>query len=443
VDFAEFFTQAARETVSIAWSRDLLFLFDYRGPFIDIDADASSMHRAVRRLANGVLGLLDDGFIFLSAQVDWNDEGVVDIAISAAGTGHRANDARVSATLHALGLQELARDPSTPEGTRIATGVCPMTGSIVSFAANRSDGILFGLDLTVPATLIDDLEQMPSADGARAWLVSDTPGTYQSLVRRLQRLGWATSTFATPQQARAHLRELEPGMARPLLVVGAESRIITDGSMAALRDVLPSRTQVVLASTLERHRDDDGSGIEHRTWPFSPAELVEMTRRVHGAAPLYSGETMPAPLTFRDRPQALVVDDNAVNLMVASGLLQVAGFEVRTAASGEDAIAQCRALAPQLVLMDVHMPGMDGLQTTRRMRTLQREGALPNFAIVAATADSVDLGYIACHEAGMDGYLSKPLSLQAIEGEVDRLLPGLRHSMHEHGAGSMPTQRAA
>src|SRR6185369_4403461 len=65
VDFAEFFTQAARETVSIAWSRDLLFLFDYRGPLIDIDADTSSMHRAVRRLANGVLGLLDDGFIFL------------------------------------------------------------------------------------------------------------------------------------------------------------------------------------------------------------------------------------------------------------------------------------------------------------------------------------------------------------------------------------------
>src|SRR5205814_1631038 len=89
VDFAEFFTQTAREIVSIAWSRDLLFLFDHRGPFIDIDADASSMHRAVRRLANGTLGLLDDGFIFLSAQVDWNGEGVVDIAISVAGTGHR------------------------------------------------------------------------------------------------------------------------------------------------------------------------------------------------------------------------------------------------------------------------------------------------------------------------------------------------------------------
>src|SRR5205814_8647001 len=138
---------------------------------------------------NGTLGLLEDGFLFLSAQVDWNGEGVVDIAISVAGTGHRANDARIAATLHGLGLQELPRDLLAPEGTRIASGVCPMTGSTVSFAANRSDGILFALDLTVPATLIDDLEQLPSADGARAWLVSDTPGTYQSLIRRLQRLG--------------------------------------------------------------------------------------------------------------------------------------------------------------------------------------------------------------------------------------------------------------
>jgi len=154
-----------------------------------------------------------------------------------------------------------------------------------------------------------------------------------------------------------------------------------------------------------------------------------VTRRSHGLVDTISGETMPAPLSFRDRPQALVVDDNAVNLLVAGGLLQIAGFEVRTASTGEEAIAQCKALAPQLVLMDVHMPGMDGLQTTQRLRAMQREGTLAYFVILAATADAVEIGQAACRDAGMDGYLSKPLSLQAIELEVDRLLPGLRRSL--------------
>jgi len=428
VDFAEFFTQCAREIVSIAWSRGLLFLFDYRGPFVDVDADARVMERAVRRLADAALQLLDEGFVFVSAQCDWSGEGLIDIGISVAGTGPHANDARVGAAMAALGLTERHGD-AVPEGSRVASGPCPLTGSTVSFAANRGDGILLALDLTVPARLLDDLEHLPDADGARAWLVSETPGTYQSLIRRLQRLGWATSTFASADEAREQLWRLEPGMARPSLVIGAESRTITTEALRPLRAALPPRTQVVLASTLERLQRSEGSGIDRHSWPFSPAELIEMTRRSHGVAEPISGETMPAPLSFRDRPQALVVDDNAVNLLVASGLLQIAGFEVRTASSGGEAIAQCQALAPQLVLMDLHMPGMDGLETTQRLRTLQREGALPYFIILAATADAAEIGRAACRDAGMDGYLSKPLSLQSIEQEVDRLLPGLRRSL--------------
>jgi CheY-like chemotaxis protein len=110
----------------------------------------------------------------------------------------------------------------------------------------------------------------------------------------------------------------------------------------------------------------------------------------------------------------------------------VAGFEVRTAAGGEEAIARCRESAPQVVLMDVHMPDMDGLQTTRRLRALQQAGVLPEFRIVAATADARELGLPACIEAGMDGYLSKPLTLSTIEQELRRVMPGLRFLATSH-----------
>ena len=433
MDFAELFTQSAREIVPLTWRRGLLFLFDYRGPFVDVAVDEGMLRQAVQRLAGAAHELLDDGFVFVSAQTDWHDSGIADIAVSVAATGHRANDATLSAVLNRLHLEERDRPELATDGARVAFGVCPHLGAPVSFAANRTDGVLFALDMRVPGVLMDDGSQLPDAEGARAWLVSELPGAHQSLVRRLQRLGWATASFHSPSEALEQLERLETGMARPSLVVGTESPGVSLDSMRALRSVLPRRTQVILATSIDAPPRSTGDpDVELRPVPFSPAELIELTHRLHGMAGPFSGDTMPAPLTFEDRPQALVVDDNGVNLLVASGMLQMAGFEVQTASGGEEAIARCRSIAPQLVLMDVHMPGMDGLQTTRRLRELQRAGSLPRFAIIAATADAIEVGQAACRAAGMDGFLSKPLSLQAIEREIDRVLPGLRRK-RAHG----------
>jgi len=67
------------------------------------------------------------------------------------------------------------------------------------------------------------------------------------------------------------------------------------------------------------------------------------------------------------------------------------------------------------------MPGMDGLEATRRLRLLQREGAIPAFLIVAATADTT--AQAACTEAGMDAHLPKPLNLAGLESQLKRLMP--------------------
>jgi CheY-like chemotaxis protein len=423
MDLAEFFTALARDAVPLAWRKGLLFLFDYRGPFVHVDAPEQAMRSGLDRLSQAALELLEDGFVFFAAQTDWNEAGSVDVAISIAGTGHRASNDQLSVVLGRLGLAERQR-AGVPEGTRVASGPCPFTGATISLAANRTEGVLLAFDLTLPGSPIMGDSQADAA-GARAWLLSERPGMYQSLVRRLQRLGWATTTFASPLLALDQLRAMSPGMARPSLVVAAESSQITAVSLQALRYALPQRTQVILAGAHNGATPVD-EGIEQRQWPFSPTELLRITQHARNAAERGSGETMPAPLTFIDRPRALVVDDNQVNVLVATGLLQLAGFEVRSASSGEAAIVQCRAEAPHLVLMDVHMPGLDGLQTTRTLRRMQSDGLLPHFVVIGASADAIELGEAACREAGMDGYISKPLSLPAIQMEVQRLLPGCR-----------------
>jgi len=427
VDLAEFFTDSARDVAAVARERGLLILFDYRGPFVDIDVSENELRLSLRRLESAALELLDDGFLVLNAQTDWSDSGVADVAVSVAGTGGRADDSRISAMLHKLGLTERAQGDELAEGARVAEGVCPHTGHRVAFAANQRDGLLFAIDIVAPAVLIDR-GSPPHAQGAHAWLVSAVHGAQQSLARRLQRLGWSTSVFGSPQQALEQLQRQPKALKRPSLVIAQQSPLVTLEAVQALREALPPYSQIVVAvsGTAPPANVD---AIDYRAWPFSPHELEDMTRRMLEAVNAFAIDTVPSAFDPERRPKVLIVDDNEVNLMVAAGLMQVAGFEVRTALSGEQAIASCHEEAPDLVLMDVHMPVMDGLQATRYIRAFQQTGALPPFHIIAATADAVEIGQPACVEAGMDGYLSKPLTMQAIQREVRRVMPAARFAM--------------
>ena len=98
------------------------------------------------------------------------------------------------------------------------------------------------------------------------------------------------------------------------------------------------------------------------------------------------------------------------------------GFDVSVAPGGIEAVAQCRDDPPDAVLMDVQMPGMDGLEATRRIRALQRIGSLPFFPIIAATAHASESDRRACLQAGMDGYIAKPLDLRVMRSEIRRAL---------------------
>ncbi|NEV61439.1 response regulator [Thiorhodococcus minor] len=120
-----------------------------------------------------------------------------------------------------------------------------------------------------------------------------------------------------------------------------------------------------------------------------------------------------APL---ERPGVLLVDDNASNLEMFSTYLQIQGCEVWTASDGVKAIALARDRHPDVILMDVQMPEMDGLETTRRLR---KDPKLRRTPIIALTALAMPGDREQCLEAGMDDYLSKPLGLKELCAAID------------------------
>lgn len=124
----------------------------------------------------------------------------------------------------------------------------------------------------------------------------------------------------------------------------------------------------------------------------------------------------------RQPPLVLLVEDNHINQVVALEFLSLMGLQARLARNGLEALDACTDTAPDLVLMDIQMPGMDGLECARRLRARQRDGHLPSFPILALTAHALDADVAASLDAGMDEHLTKPLDFVALRTRLQRWL---------------------
>jgi len=124
------------------------------------------------------------------------------------------------------------------------------------------------------------------------------------------------------------------------------------------------------------------------------------------------------------RATVLVADDTDTNREVAAALLAVWGCTTRFAADGAAALDSVCKHRPDLVLMDCHMPGMDGITAAREIRSWERESAATvRLPIIAVSAGVSREDHVRCNEAGMDDFLTKPLGVKAIGQMLARWIP--------------------
>lgn len=111
----------------------------------------------------------------------------------------------------------------------------------------------------------------------------------------------------------------------------------------------------------------------------------------------------------------LIVDDNPQNLKLARIILRQAGYDVATASAAEEALSILEVVNPRLILMDLQLPQMDGLDLTRR---LKRDPRYRNIVIIALTAYAMKGDEQKALAAGCDGYLAKPIDVDALTRAV-------------------------
>ncbi|MDI5921568.1 response regulator [Halomonas sp. LR5S13] len=277
--------------------------------------------------------------------------------------------------------------------------------------------------------------------GIEAWLARHhrpQPGDKQPLPRRLAIIsetceallaGWqcdleesraAERRLAGDLQARrGQIERLEAGRVR----AREESRL-KSGYLAHLQQSLAP-----LMSSLSEVLESDalrqcGSDRDH-------AALLALRERLADAVVLLEnlGESTgtsaapPQPLSS-GKGRVLIVDDGPVNLTLARQVLERQGLDVETATSGEEALSRLDGVPFDLVLMDIFMPGMDGVETSRHWRDREADGpARQRSILVALTANASDEDRRRFRQAGMDDYLAKPYRPQALVDLVRRWLP--------------------
>ena len=117
----------------------------------------------------------------------------------------------------------------------------------------------------------------------------------------------------------------------------------------------------------------------------------------------------------------LIVEDNEKNMKLARDVLQAKGYRTLEAVTGEDGVKLAREQLPDLVLMDIQLPGISGIEAFRQIRGDAKTARIP---VVAVTASVTPTDRSAVYAAGFDAFVSKPISLKEFLDTVKRLLDG-------------------
>ncbi|MDO9118606.1 MAG: response regulator [Nitrospira sp.] len=197
-----------------------------------------------------------------------------------------------------------------------------------------------------------------------------------------------------------------------------------DGIMLARAIKEDPRTRhmelLALSSVDSQEHGGDGKALGFAAWlrkPVRQSLLRDCLRRLRQGAIDRPPEPVPAPTPATLRSslgRVLLVEDNPVNREVSTGMLDILGYDVTVAEDGQQALTVSAANSFDLILMDCQMPVMDGFTATARIRDREQQTQVARIPIIALTANAMDGDRERCLAAGMDDYLSKPFSQQAL-----------------------------
>ncbi|MFC3284816.1 response regulator [Litchfieldella rifensis] len=257
----------------------------------------------------------------------------------------------------------------------------------------------------------------------------DDKGQGSSVVRlHDSKGGWQTFRLSSLVDGHGHalgiLEDVNDQQQRLAQLTLSRDRAREESRLKSSYLILLQHELDVVINDLGRHLDVCQSPEQHGILRERLADLAILVANLTGPSPIDGDDAEPSQAASEVRARILIVDDGPVNTMLARRVLEAEGLGVDTAQSGEQALELAAREHYDLVFMDIYMPDLDGVETSRRWRHQEEQGggAIPS-VLVALTANASTVDRERFFSAGMDDFLPKPYRPQALLDMVGRWLP--------------------
>ncbi len=415
-----------------------------------VRSDVARIRQILLNLAGNASKFTKNGSISVSCSLDETstpEEAILRFSVADTGIGI-AKDAQGK-----LFEKFSQADASTTRkfgGTGLGLAICrqlvQLMGGDIGVESKPGEGSVFSFTLPVepasgevksagPVSPKDDLK------GKKALIVDDSEMNVLIMEKQLQSWGMKTISTLDPKQAVGLLRT-EADRGEPVDIafldymmpdIDGEQLIKMIRSVPAFTDL-----KVILATSgMAARKLSELQAMGFNTRLVKPVKQSDLFDSISTA--LFQEKNTEAATATKPRPtegmtavvpgRILVAEDNAVNQIVAVKMLESMGHSADVAANGREALNAVQKLPYDLILMDMQMPEMDGLQATQEIRALP--GEVSKIPIVALTANAVQGDQERCLEAGMNDYISKPVEKQALFNILEDYLSRSRPAAKE------------
>jgi GAF domain-containing protein/DNA-binding response OmpR family regulator len=405
---------------------DIAYLFEGDVP-AGVRGDVTRLRQILLNLLSNAVKFTERGEVVLTvaASLSTGEEVELHFAVRDTGIGLSAESmGRLFQSFSQADASTTRKYGGTGLGLAISKQLAElMGGRMWAQSEGAGNGAVFHFTVRAPVAALppqsrrDFLGVQPALQGRRALVVDDNATNRRVLGLQMAKWGMPTKDTESPAEA---LRWVAGGEPFDLAILDMHMPEMDGLELARRVRATRPGLHLVLFSSLGRREAGDAEGLfdAYLAKPLHQSQLFDtlVNLLAHEEAPQRAAvparTALDPDMAGRHPLRILVADDNAVNQKLAMRLLQQMGYRADLASNGLEAVESVQRQVYDVVLMDVQMPEMDGLEAARRIVAQSPDGKRPR--IVAMTANAMQSDRDLCMAAGMDDYVAKPIRVEQL-----------------------------